>query len=80
MACLKEVFWDPCSFLFILMTFLQQLSVTVDSLLTTVFFIGKLLQSRIVKIYKLTSMVPMTSSGAPAREARQRGTMGKKIW
>ena len=36
-------------------------SVTVDSLLTTVFFIGKLLQSRIVKIFKLTSKVPMTA-------------------
>ena len=42
------------------MTFLWQLSVTVDSLLTTVFFIGKLHQSRIVKIFKLTSIVPMT--------------------
>ena len=32
----------------------------MDSLLTTVFFIGKLHQSRIVKIFKLTSKVPMT--------------------
>ena len=32
----------------------------MDSLLTTVFFIGKLHQSRIVKIFKLTSIVPMT--------------------
>ena len=32
----------------------------MDSLLTTVFFNGKLHQSRIVKIFKLTSIVPMT--------------------
>ena len=32
----------------------------MDSLLTTVFFIAKLHQSRIVKIFKLTSIVPMT--------------------
>lgn len=36
-------------------------SVNADSLLTTVFFIGKLLQGRIVQIFtELTSLVPMT--------------------
>ena len=42
------------------MSFLQQLNVIVDSSLATVFFIGKLLQSRIGKIVKLASIAPIT--------------------
>ena len=50
----------PVLFLVYINDFPLAVSVTVDSLLTTVIFIGKLIQSRIVKIFKLTSKVPMT--------------------